>query len=142
MDRWQLCVVSCELIAAIGQGAKGRGAQGSVRLGGCRVGGWVVKERKGHVNEPMCQGGAEGLSATRLADAASPPDGRGLTALRRTARLLMRIHLTKTRPFGKIADVVMPPSSRGLGRGPFKAKTGIRIPMGALGRPGEVGFLV
>ncbi len=25
----------------------------------------------------------------------------------------------------------MPPSSRGLGRGPFKAKTGIRIPLGA-----------
>ena len=25
----------------------------------------------------------------------------------------------------------MPPSSRGLGRGPFKAKTGVRIPLGA-----------
>ena len=25
----------------------------------------------------------------------------------------------------------MPPSSRGLGRGPFKAKTGVRIPVGA-----------
>ena len=26
----------------------------------------------------------------------------------------------------------MPPSSRGLGHGPFKAATGIRIPLGAL----------
>src|SRR5690606_16226623 len=31
---------------------------------------------------------------------------------------------------GRIAGV-RPPSSRGLGRGPFKAKTGVRIPLGA-----------
>ena len=29
-----------------------------------------------------------------------------------------------------------PPSSRGPGRGPFKAKTGVRIPVGAYARPG------
>ena len=30
---------------------------------------------------------------------------------------------------GKIPE--LPPSSRGLGRSPFKAKTGVRIPVGA-----------
>src|SRR5690606_22891618 len=36
---------------------------------------------------------------------------------------------------GRIAGV-RPPSSRGLGRGPFKAKTGVRIPLGALQKRG------
>src|SRR5690606_29624292 len=48
-------------------------------------------------------------------------------------RVTVRVRLRTPESIAK--QLTTPPSSRGLGRGPFKAKTGVRIPVGAYAAP-------
>ncbi len=53
------------------------------------------------------------------------------------ALIVLAQGLTRAQQSGIIELRHLPPSSRGPGRGPFKAKTGVRIPVGALNKPGS-----